>query len=87
MTALRPTGFRIRWQVPEWALNSLGTARGGAFLSAAARVTDIIGDALLGDGSGRLRADRPRHRADEITGASADGYEFLRRDHPARHWW
>ena len=46
-----PDRFRIRWQVPEWALNSLGTAQGGSILSAAAAVTDIIGDTLLGDGS------------------------------------
>ena len=71
-----PDRFRIRWQVPEWALNSLGTAQGGSILSAAAAVTDIIGDTLLGDGSDDYALTDLGIELMRSPGASADGYEF-----------
>ena len=71
-----PDRFRIRWQVPDWALNSLGTAQGGSILSAAAAVTDIIGDTLLGDGSDDYALTDLGIELMRSPGASADGYEF-----------
>jgi acyl-coenzyme A thioesterase PaaI-like protein len=68
--------FGVRWQVPEWTLNSLGTAQGGSILSATAAVTDIVGDALRDEGAGDCALTDLSIELMRSPSPSAAGYEF-----------